>query len=141
MKRFRDYLPTNYAEKPSKGLYDAKAGDVIEVGMSGTRNKRELKIVKVLSSWKLEDKEGNIFNRDGTIYRGAEYWSRSAKKNGIKIYAVPLTKDKKEKSILQTGRDMLLSYIKEHKDELTKEQIQAIGKILNVTFSNLEEKI
>lgn len=139
--RFQNYLKSNYADKPSKGLYDVKAGDVIEIGMSGTRTKRELKIVKVLSSGKLVDSAGNIFNRNGMIYRGAEYWSRSAKKNKIKIYATPLTKDKNEKNILKISQEMLFSHIKDHKDELTKEQIQAIGKIIHVTFGNLEEKI
>lgn len=139
--RFRDYLPTNYADQPSKGLYDVKAGDVIEIGMQGTRNKREIKVVEILASDKIKDAAGNIFNRNGMIYRGAEYWSKGAKRDGRKIYATKLTKEKKTKSNLKLGQDMLLSHIKAHKDELTKEQIQAIGKILNVVFGNLEEKI
>jgi len=139
--RFRDYIKPNYADKPSKGLYDAKVGDVIEIGMSGTRNKREIKIVEILASDKLKDAAGNIFNRNGMIYRGAEYWSQSAKKNGVKIYAVQLTKEKKKQDILKTGQKMLMSYLRDHIDELTKEQIQAIGKILNVHFSNLDEEV
>lgn len=137
-RRFRDYLAPNYADEPSKGLYNAKAGDVIEIGMQGTRNKREIKIVAVLASGKLRDAAGNIFNRDGMIYRGAEYWSQGAKKAGRKIYAVPMTKEKNEKNKLKRAQDSLFSLIKNRKDKLTVEQIKAIGKVLNVEFGNFD---
>lgn len=139
--RFRDYLKPNYADKPSKGLYEVKRGDVVEIGVQGSREKREIKIVEILKSGKLKDADGNIFNRNGMIYRGTRHWSQNAKENNTKIYAVPLTKEKKTKNILTIGQNMLARHIQDNKDKLTKEQIQEICKILNVHFSNLDEKI
>lgn len=140
MNRFRDYLKPNYADEPSKGLYNAKVGDVIEIGMQGTRNKREIKIVEILSSDKLKDAAGNIFHRNGMIYRGAEYWSQGAKKAGRKIYAVPMTKEKNSKNNLKLAQESLFRVMEDRKYKLTKDQIRAIGQILNVEFYSIEEK-
>lgn len=56
-----------------RGLHDAQVGDIIEIGIEGSRNKTMAKIKKVVGSNRLVDTDGNIFNRNGIIYRRASY--------------------------------------------------------------------
>jgi hypothetical protein len=68
MKTFNDYLEdikAKFRDKPAKGLYDATPGDMIEVGFEGSRTKRQTKIKKLLPSDRLQDVEGNIYNKNG----------------------------------------------------------------------------
>lgn len=51
------------------GLHDARPGDIIEIGVEGHRNKFMTKIKKVGGKDRLMDMNGNIFNRNGMIYR------------------------------------------------------------------------
>ena len=55
--------------KYKKGLYQARPDDYIEVGVEGTRHKESIKIDKIVSNDRLQDENGNIWNRDGTLYR------------------------------------------------------------------------
>lgn len=39
LNEYMEILKSNYADKELKGLYDAQPGDVIEIGIQGTRTK------------------------------------------------------------------------------------------------------
>jgi len=56
-------------ERYKKGLYQAKPDDYIKVGVEGTRYKESIKIDKIVSNDRLQDENGNIWNRDGTLFR------------------------------------------------------------------------
>ena len=64
-------------EKVRKGLYQAKVGDPIWIGIEGNRAKHYSKIEKILND-KLIDTEGNIFAKDGRLIKGGQ--SRFMKK-------------------------------------------------------------
>ena len=59
----------NEGEKYIKGLHQAKEGDYISIGTSGTRGRSYAKVAKVLPTDKLVDTDGNIFGRNGVIMR------------------------------------------------------------------------
>ena len=59
--------------KSIKGLYDAQPGDIIKIGFEGSRIKHVSKIKKVVGQDRLVDTDGNIFNRNGMVYRRASY--------------------------------------------------------------------
>lgn len=56
-----------------RGLHDAQVGDIIEIGIEGSRNKTTTKIKKVVGKNRLVDTDGNIFNRNGIVYRRVSY--------------------------------------------------------------------
>lgn len=56
-----------------KGLYQAKKGDYIQIGAAGRRWKEHTQVKKILPNGKIVDTEGNIFNPNGQLYRGATH--------------------------------------------------------------------
>jgi len=55
------------------GLFQAKIGDRIEIGIQGQRFKHRTEIVAIGANRRLRDSWGNIFNRDGQLYRRASH--------------------------------------------------------------------
>ncbi len=51
----------------------------IEIGFEGTRYKQFSIIDKIVSKNRLMDKEGNIFDRNGIVYRKKGSWIKQAK--------------------------------------------------------------
>ncbi len=60
-------------ENAIRGLHDAQVGDIIAIGIEGSRTKHMAKIKKIVGQNKLVDTDGNIFNRNGVVYRRATY--------------------------------------------------------------------
>lgn len=56
-------------EKYKGGLYQAKVGDTLWIGMSGMNGKDRSKVTKLYPDGKIGDSEGNIFNPDGRLYK------------------------------------------------------------------------
>lgn len=56
-------------EKYKGGLYQAKIGDKLWVGMSGMIGKDRSTVTKIYPNGKIGDSEGNIFNPDGRLYK------------------------------------------------------------------------
>ena len=63
-----------YSDTRVTGLANAKPGDAIEIGFEGTRSKSRSKIIKVVANDRLMDAEGNIFNRNGIIFKKRGSW-------------------------------------------------------------------
>jgi hypothetical protein len=58
-------------EKYKGGLYQAKVGDMLWIGISGMVGKDRSKVTKIFSDGKIADSEGNIFNPDGRLYKSS----------------------------------------------------------------------
>jgi hypothetical protein len=57
-------------DKYTKGLHQAKVGDAIWIGKSGTSVKDRSVIKKILSNGNLVDADGNIFSKNGQLVKG-----------------------------------------------------------------------
>jgi len=124
------------AEKPIKGLHNAKPGDIIEIGIEGQRHKVQSKIDKVVSNNRLQDKDGNIFGRDGMIYRRKGWQLRDTK--GKIVSAKHMT----QKQLDDEHDNRRRKYLKETNwDKLDAEQIEKILKIMRVSFGTIQKRI
>lgn len=137
MKSFESFINEDvagYSEKDVTGLHKAKPGDFIEIGIEGERNKQRSKISKIVSNNRLQDDEGNIFDRTGIIYRKKGQW---VKLRGNKIISArQITLAEYKESILQFVNSQLQNF---NYTKLPIEKILEIGKILNRGFPQLEE--
>ena len=124
------------ATKPITGLHDAKPGDIINIGVEGQRHKFVTKIEKIVSNDRLQDREGNIFDRNGKIYRRKGWQLRGTQ--GKIIYAKHVTQKE-----LDAGHDKdRRRYLKEYRwDELDAERIEKVLKILRIDFGTMQKRI
>jgi hypothetical protein len=66
------------------GLYQAKPGDMLWIGISGMVGKDRSNVVKIYSDRKVADDAGNIFNPDGRLYRSKNpRWQKKTNPNKI----------------------------------------------------------
>jgi hypothetical protein len=66
------------------GLYQAKPGDVLWIGISGMVGKDRSNVVKIYSDGKVGDNVGNIFNPDGRLYKSNNSrWQKKTNPNKI----------------------------------------------------------
>lgn len=122
-----------YADENFKGLYRAKPGDNIEIGFEGSRVKYTTKIDKIVSNGRLQDTEGNIFDRNGIIYRKKGSWVKFA---GDKIISArQITIKEYEKNIMQFINKQLHEF---DYTTLPISSLQQIGKIIGRSFPQLD---
>ena len=125
-----------YSDKPVTGLATAKPGDVIEIGFEGTRFKQLSIISKVVSNDRLQDENGNIFNRNGIIFRKKRTWIKQA---GDKIVSARQVTVKEYKKRMM---DFVEKQLKNFQwSKLDPEQLIEIGKIIKIGFPQLEDLI
>lgn len=86
-----------------RGLYQAKVGDPIWIGIQGNQAKNRSEISKILPNGRLVDKIGNIWEKNGRLYQGAKSSQFMKKYNpGKEISAQLITQpeyDKEHKNI------------------------------------------
>lgn len=122
------------AISPVTGLYDAKVGDIIEIGVEGSRNKQQTKIAKATPT-KVTDSDGNIFLRSGMIYRRSGFQA-SVLAPGKKVYAKLVTQKQLDKSHDKDRRNYLS---KQDWNKIPADKIEKILKIMNVSFGDAQK--
>lgn len=120
-------------DKPIRGLHDAQPGDIIEIGIEGTRNKSMTRIKKVVGQDRLVDTNGNIFNRNGVVYRRAAYPLKSFPGKIISakhVTQAELNADHEKRKV---------AFLKSKKWEDVDPEIRdQILKMLRVSFSSMQ---
>jgi len=112
------------------GLYHAKPGDLIEIGIEGSRAKYKTRIAKIVTNDRLQDTDGNVFGRDGMVYRRSSWWLRGTK--GKIVFAKHITVKDLEKEL----EDDKIRFLKKYNWEgLNSEKRDQIIKILGIRFS------
>jgi len=73
-------------EKVRPGLHQAKVGDAIHIGIGGTRGKWYSTVKKIdRKTGRITDRDGNIFNPDGRVFRRKTYPFKQSKIVSAKI--------------------------------------------------------
>lgn len=112
-------------EKYSGGLYQAKVGDMLWIGMSGMQGKDRSKVTKIFSDGKIADSEGNIFNPDGRLYKSTNLRYQK-KSNPNKIVSAKIsTQQDLNKEYKKIKTDFLRKF------DWDKMDIQDLEKIIN----------
>lgn len=117
-----------------RGLHDAQAGDIIEIGMEGSRIKRTSRIKKVVSKDRLMDQDGNIFNRNGVVYRRVSYPFVGSK--GKIISAKLLSQRDLDDSLEKRKIEYLTS--KNNWQDVDAEVRDKIFSLLRVSFTTMQ---
>ena len=118
------------------GLYNARVGDIIEIGIEGTRHKMQTKIAKVTEK-KVTDREGNIFHRDGNIFR-RKSWQAVTLAPGKKVYAKHVT----QKNLDDGHHKDRLNYLKKYRwENLDEARLKQVLSILRVDFGTVQKRI
>lgn len=132
MKKFKDYLE-NYKDATDKGLmkrnlsglYNAKVGDILLIGVEGQNFKERSTIKNIASNGKITDREGNIYNASGKIYRRKK---NSGKPDDKIIYAKHMTEKQMNKEI----REHKIIFLKTIKwEKLTDTELEKVLEIFN----------
>jgi len=128
------------AIKPIKGLHNAKPGDIIEIGVEGSRHKIQTKIAKVVSNDRLQDRDGNIFGRDGMIFRKRGYLLKQLthNKKGKIISAKHITQNQLDDEHDKDRRKYLNQY---DWDKMDTERLEKILKIMRIDFGTIQKRI
>lgn len=122
-----------YSADTMRGLYRAKVGDFIQIGIEGSRVKYRSKIIKIVKNDKLQDENGNVFNRDGRIQVRKSSWVKAYGNKKI-VSAKRITEDEYKKNILQFISSILQKY---DYSKLHPEKLKELGKIIGMSFPQL----
>lgn len=113
------------SDKYIGGLHQAEVGDYIKIGIEGTRVKHLTKIVKVIPDTnRLVDGDGNIFDRNGVVYRRKDGWAKWYGKGKI-VSAKIVTQKEFDEDYKKIKVDFLKSF------EWEKLNIKDIEKIID----------
>lgn len=120
-------------ENAIRGLHDAQVGDIIAIGIEGSRTKHMARIKKVVGQNKLVDTDGNIFNRNGVVYRRASYPLNSSP--GKIISAKLVT----QKSLDDTHEKRKIDHLKNKNwEDVDPETRDKILRLLRVAFTSMQ---
>ena len=123
------------ADKPIKGLYDAKPGDIIKIGIEGTRDHFYTIIDKIVANDRLQDRDGNIFGRNGRIFRRKGYQLSGT--SGKVVSAKHVTQKELDDDHATDRRKYLIDTNWSNVDD---EQIVKILKILRVSMGTIQKR-
>ena len=136
MKRLLKESPMGYSDTRVTGLANAKPGDVIEIGFEGTRYKQRARIAKIVANDRLMDTEGNIFNRNGIIFRKKGSWIKQAGKKIVS--ARQITYKEYTDSIMEFVSKSLKDF---DWAKLSPETLIEVGKLIHRGFPQLDQII
>ncbi|MCK5641229.1 MAG: hypothetical protein KAJ19_10540 [Gammaproteobacteria bacterium] len=120
-------------ENAIRGLHDAQIGDIVAIGIEGFRTKHMAKIKKVVGQNKLVDTNGNIFNRNGVIYRRVSYPCKSFPG---KIVSAKLVS---QKSLDDEHEQRKIEYLNGRKwEDVDSETRDKILGLLRVSFTSMQ---
>jgi len=112
-------------ERYKGGLYQAKVGDMLWIGISGMVGKDRSKVTKIFSDGKIADSEGNIFNPDGRLYKSSNpRWQKKTNPNKI-VSAKIATQSDLDKEYKKIKIDFLRKF------DWDKMNIEDLEKIIN----------
>jgi len=123
------------ADKSITGLHDAKVGDIIQIGIQGMPQKLVTKIARVVSSNRLQDEEGNVFGRDGIIFRRKGY--QLAGSTGKIVSARQVTQKELDNAHDKQRRKYLKGY---DWDKLDDERLTKVLNLLRVDFGDIQKR-
>ena len=121
--------------KPVKGLHDARPGDIIKIGVEGTRQKVTVKIAKVVANDRLQDTDGNIFDRSGRVFRKKGFFLKHLAPKGKIVFAKHVTQKELDDELVEKKIEYLN---KQDWKKVSLEKREAVLKILNVQFSTMQ---
>jgi len=136
MKRLLKESPMGYSDTRVTGLANAKPGDAIEIGFEGTRYKQRARIAKIVANDRLMDTEGNIFNRNGIIFRKKGSWIKQAGKKIVS--ARQITYKEYTDSIMEFVSKSLKDF---DWAKLSPETLIEVGKLIHRGFPQLDQII
>lgn len=120
--------------KSINGLHDARVGDIIKIGVEGSRHKIYSKIAKIVANNRLQDSEGNVFGRDGMVYRRKGWELRNTK--GKIVSAKHVT----QKELDQEHHQDVIRFLTRYNwDTLSPEQLETILKTIRVSFGDIQK--
>lgn len=95
MKNYNDFINEmqGYADVYTKGLHDAKAGSFIKIGLQGNLNKWSGKIDKVDKNGRFVTTDGDIFDKNGQLYKAKTWAYQQHLKKKLKVSAIIVTKE------------------------------------------------
>ena len=117
------------------GLHDARVGDIIKIGIEGTRQKITVKIAKVVAKDRLQDTEGNIFDRDGKVFRKKGFFLQNLAPKGKIVFAKPATQKQLDADLAERKLEFLSN---QNWKKVPLKKRESILKILNVSFSTMQ---
>ena len=125
------------ALKPVKGLHDARVGDILKIGIEGSRQKVNIRIAKIVANDRLQDTDGNIFDRSGRIFRRKGGFIGTSTKGKI-VFAKHATQKELEKDLL----DRKISHLDGIKWKgMSEDKIEAVIQVLNIQFGPVQNLI
>lgn len=98
LQTFDDFLEeavlwkSDYAENYSSGLYNAKLGSIIMIGIQGQRNKFWGKIDAIDKNGRFVTADGDVFDKNGLLFKSKQHWFSDALKKKLKVSAILKTK-------------------------------------------------
>jgi hypothetical protein len=120
--------------KPVKGLHDARVGDILKIGIEGSRQKVNIRIAKIVANDRLQDTDGNIFDRSGHIFRRKGGIIGMSTKGKI-VFAKHATQKELEKDLL----DRKIQHLDNIKwKSMSDEKIEAVVQVLNINFGPVQ---
>jgi len=115
--------------KVYKNLKDVKVNDWILIGIEGQREKLRATVVKITDSDRIKTNFGDIFNRDGFIWKRKSHFTKGKKR----IFATPIT----ERDFNRIHHNININFLKKFDwERCTNEQLEAVLGILPLKFQN-----
>lgn len=143
LQTFDDFLEekvtwkSDYAENYSSGLYNAKMGSIIMIGIQGQRNKFWGKIESTDKNGRFVTGDGDVFDKNGLLFKSKQHWFSDAIKKKLKVSAVLKTKaEYLEETMAFVKKSLCTDGIMPCKDP---QILLDIAKLLNRGYPQLEE--
>ena len=120
-------------EKYKGGLYQVQIGDMLTVGIQGTRYRQHSKVVKILPDGKVVDSLGNTFNPNGTLHRSTDYMFKKTTNPNKVASAKVVTQPELDKQYKKIKIDFLKKF---DWDKLNIEDLEKIIDQLHIKQVN-----
>jgi hypothetical protein len=112
-------------ERYKGGLYQAKVGDMLWIGITGMEGKDRSKVTKILPDGKVVDSEGNTYNPDGRLYKSNNLRWQKKTNPGKVVSAKIATQSDLDKEYKNIKIDFLRKF------DWQKLDIESIEKIID----------
>jgi hypothetical protein len=133
-------------EKFSKGLYSARTGDMVIIGVEGEKEKRQAKVKKITKNDEIIVTGDHVFDRKGFLKRRGSSSTEMLYpdlpvrgKTKRVIYASLMTKEEADETATSMIVDLVLREIKSKRKELTREKaeklLSTLGDLVGTRYS------
>jgi len=141
MKKYDEFVNElqGYADVYTKGLHDAQKGSFIKIGLQGNLNKWHGKIEKIDKNDRFVTTEGDVFDRNGMLYKAKTWAFQQHLKKKLKVSAMIVTKAMLlEETLTWVKKSICNNLIPNCNDPKI---ILDIAKLLNMGYPELEKII